>query len=555
MRVSLRLVGARSEQLKGARFGAYEIVRLVGHGATASVFEATHVNLDKPVAIKLLHEHLAADEQFTSRFLREGRVAARLQHPNIVNVLDVGMDQGVPYLVMELLTGSDLRALLADVSVLSVEHALGFLLPIVSALAHVHAMGVIHRDLKPANIFLAADARDAVVPKLVDFGLSKLVSGGEEATSALTATGLVAGTVLYMAPEQTVGVKNSSPASDQYSMAAILYEAVTGEAAFAGDGVYALLEQIRSAPIRPPSMVNPRITEAFDAIVLRAMHRDPERRWPSMRTFGRELLPFAGAATAAVLERDFADRSGSAAAASRPSLRGVVSRATPAEQTRAEDRTPSTDREVAASAVPRLEPLPCVPGTSPFHIKGLSYRGFMFHVGRAVGLEAFLERLGDDALRGFVGQPFLASRRYDILPFVPLFATLARMLGVPFEAFVRTSTAAQVRYDARTAYRLILDANRPEDIVERIGRFNTQIYDFGRYSAFLPEKNHVTLAFEGIPAYLEPWFGPMHVAYAVESLRLSGAADVLLLSHLASDAGMHKGFPLRSYRTELRWHA
>ncbi len=171
--------------MRGVRLGPYEIGQVIGHGATASVFEAMHVDLGKRVAIKLLHEHLAADTQIATRFLREGRVAARLHHPNIVSVLDVGTADGTPYLVMELLTGDDLRVLLADVRILSVEHALGFLFPIISALAHAHERGVIHRDLKPANIVLSRDARQEIVPKLVDFGLSKIVHATGEATAAL----------------------------------------------------------------------------------------------------------------------------------------------------------------------------------------------------------------------------------------------------------------------------------------------------------------------------------------------------------------------------------
>jgi serine/threonine protein kinase len=210
----------RSEQLRGTRLGGYEIVRLIGHGATASVFEATHVALGRHVAIKVLHEHLASDEQVQKRFVREGRIVARLRHPNTLSVLDVGVESGLPYLVMELLGGSDLRSLLADIHMLSVEHALEFLLPIASALAQAHDVDVLHRDLKPANIFLSRDLRGDVVPKLVDFGLSKIMAG--EPTTSLTAAEVVAGTVLYMAPEQTLGVKHCSPASDQYSLAAIL---------------------------------------------------------------------------------------------------------------------------------------------------------------------------------------------------------------------------------------------------------------------------------------------------------------------------------------------
>ena len=226
-------------------------MRLIGHGATASVFEGRHVVLGKRVAVKVLHEHLVNDEQVSARFLREGRVAAKLRHPNTVVVLDVGAEAGVPYLVMELLGGADLRAPPREHARRSpLEHALGLLLPIAAALSHAHDAGVIHRDLKPANIFLARDVRDDILPKLVDFGLSKVDTG--ETTSSLTATEMVAGTVLYMAPEQTLGVRHSSPASDQYSLAVILYECVTGEAPFSADGVYALIERIRTE-IRPPA--------------------------------------------------------------------------------------------------------------------------------------------------------------------------------------------------------------------------------------------------------------------------------------------------------------
>ena len=200
-------------------------------------------------------------------------------------MIDVGVEGAVPFLVMELLTGQDLRTLLRDAHLLTLEHALAFLLPIASALAQAHDAGVIHRDLKPANIFLARDIRGDVVPK--PRRLRPLQARGGESTSSLTATELVAGTVLYMAPEQTLGVKHSSPASDQYSFGAILYECVTGEAPFSADGVYALIERIRTEMVRPPSLLNPRIPEEVDAILLRALHRTPAKRFPSVRAFAR----------------------------------------------------------------------------------------------------------------------------------------------------------------------------------------------------------------------------------------------------------------------------
>jgi serine/threonine protein kinase len=146
----------------------------VGQGATASVFEGRHVVLGKRVAVKVLHEHLVRDEQIAARFLREGRVAARLHHENVLEVIDLGLEGNVAWLVMEFLEGHDLREELSRHGRMPHQEAIALLLPIVSALGYAHRQGAVHRDVKPANIFLARDELDRVAPKVVDFGLSKL---------------------------------------------------------------------------------------------------------------------------------------------------------------------------------------------------------------------------------------------------------------------------------------------------------------------------------------------------------------------------------------------
>ncbi len=538
----------RSERLKGARFGPHEIVRLIGHGATASVFEATHLGLGKSVAIKLLHEHLASNEQVAGRFVREGRVAAKLSHPNAIGVLDVGVEDGVPYLVMELLRGTDLRALLVDAAPLTVEHTLAFLLPIASALQHAHQAGVLHRDLKPANIFLSRDIRDDIVPKLLDFGLSKVVTG--ESESSLTQTELVAGTALYMAPEQTLGVRHSSPASDQYSFAAVFYECVTGEPPFAAEGsVYEVIERVRTTRPRAPSAVRPQLPAGFDAVLLRAMELLPKDRYESLRAFGRALLPFADDETRRALDRDFAERGDSGTTpTSRPSVRraslqspGVLS-----VETRAE--IPGATSSLRATGL-----LPCAAGTGPFRIKGVFYKGFVARLASTIGLDSFAERLTDEGLKVFIRQPFLATARYDIFPFVPLHGALARHLGVSMVELIRTATAAQVRYDSTHVYKTIFHSARPEDLADRVARFNGQIYDFGKFSGRLDGPKALVLDFEEVPAFVDPWFGPMHVAYAIEGMRVSGAVSVTVASHQMRDAGTQRGFPVVSYRTQITW--
>lgn len=202
------------------------------------------------------------------------------------------------------------------------------------------------------------------------------------------------------------------------------------------------------------------------------------------------------------------------------------------------------------SPIPKL---PCPPGESPFHIKGNFYRGFVLSADAAVGLDPLCDALADDALASFVRQPFLAAGRYDVFPFVPLTYAVARLRGARLEDLVRASTSAQARYDAAHAYKMIFAAHGPEAIVVRIARFNSQIYDFGEFGGDAPESGRIVLDFSLIPAFLEPWFRPMHVAYAQEALRIAGAKQATIVSQVANDAGARAGFPLRSFRTELQW--
>ncbi len=531
----------RSERLKGRRLGAYEVLRLIGHGSTASVFEGDHVALGKKVAIKVLHEHLAHEGVVRNRFLREGRIAARLRHPNVVEALDVGLDGEVPYLVMELLVGVDLGAWLAERRVLPLERALAILLPIASGLAAVHDAGVVHRDLKPANIFLARDARDAVVPKLLDFGLSK--AKAPAGTSSLPVKAAVAGTVLYMAPEQTQGVKKATIASDQYSLAAILYEAITGRPPFPPDDVHALMEHIRTGSIRPPRELVPTLPPAIDAIVLRALSRDPEARFPSIATFAAALLPFAAPATVAEVGRDFA---------------GFESPAPPRAPASAPTASPMaspTSSPVSRTRGSFDSPLPCAPGTSPFHIKGMPYKGLVRFVEKLVpgGLDAFCEALPDARLRDFLHQPFLATGRYDVFPFVPIFGALARLLGTPADDLVRAAAVSQCRFDAKNVFKLMFSGKGPTAIADRYARLNSQYYDFGEYQGTVAGPNKVVLDARDIPAYLAPWWTPMHVAYGEEAVRITGAEEVQSATDVVAPVPKKGPFPLVRTRSELTW--
>ncbi|HEY2517688.1 MAG TPA: serine/threonine-protein kinase [Polyangiaceae bacterium] len=545
----------RSEQLKGVRFGAYEIVRLLGHGATASVYEAQHVEQPKRVALKLLHEHLADDPLVGERFQREAKIASQVHHPNVVTVLDVGASGGTPYLVMELLQGQNLRAYLAEVRVLDLDRALPLLLPIASALVQAHARGIIHRDVKPSNVFLAKGLRGEIVPKLVDFGLAKATTGeGVRNTRSET----VAGTTLYMAPEQMEGAKHASAASDQYSFAAVVYECATGQPPFDGDDVYALAARVRSEAVRAPSAVNPALGEAsgaaFDEVLLRALSRDPWRRFPDMRAFGSALLPFANLTTRAAFEREFTPSdvppergSSPQGAQSVPLMRRASMKLQAVVPSDKPPPDPATTRKAYR--------LPCSPGAGPFKVKGVAYRGLVYLVGKVLpsGMEGLCDAVGDDALRKFLLQPFVASPRYDIFPMIPAFATLARLLDTPLEVLAKKSSTAQAQYDAKTVYRALYEGVTLDQLPEKIARFNQYFYDFGDYSGETIEKAHVRVRFGKVPAFILPWFIPCFLAYCEESVRILGGKEVSTQSDRVKPDGSRAGHELVSQQSDIRW--
>jgi serine/threonine-protein kinase len=544
---------SRSELLVGARFGQHEIVRLLGHGATSSVFEAKQVLLGRRVALKVLHDHLAADAKARARFVREGRVAAQLRHPNVVEVLDVGSEGATPYLVMELLEGEDLRATLVRRGKLPVEEALALLLPIASALGFAHDRGAIHRDLKPGNVFLARDARGERVPKLVDFGLSKMA--GIDEGAALTTASAVDGTVVYMPPEQAQGTNRATARSDQYALAVVLYQAVTGALPYAVQSVLELVDAVRAAKPAPPSALDARIPRAFDEVVLRALESDPGARFPTVRAFARALLPLADAATGAQWSREMVPASGPVPTAGSLEAAPASTRSPSRPPTPALAPTPeSTPTRPSRRDPVRSAPLPCAPGASPFHIKGLAYRGLVRAVGAMPGgLDALCDALDDARLRDFLRQPFLASGWYDLLPIQPITMTIAAIVGVQFQAMVRTGTISQVRYDAIKVFHRMFDGATVEDIPSRVPRFNAQYLDFGRTVATQPEPKLIVVRFEGAPAYSAAWQGAMMSAYSEETARLAGGQGVEMRMLPPEPAGMHARFPVLTLVSELRW--
>jgi serine/threonine protein kinase len=258
--------------------GKYRLEHELASGGMGALWVAFDLKLRRRVAVKILHADMAASEDVRTRFEREAWAVAQIQSPYVVQTYDYGITRGVPFIVLELLEGEDLRARLLRESRLPLAEALGISTQILRGLDAVHAQGVIHRDLKPANIFLSRAAGEEVV-KLLDFGVARV--SGRELRRDVTLAGQIVGTPRYMSPEQVSGHHGVSARSDLWAVAVILYRVLTGEHAFPAPEVPEIMRSIGVLAVRPPTEVLSALPASFDAFIARALTRDPARRFQS----------------------------------------------------------------------------------------------------------------------------------------------------------------------------------------------------------------------------------------------------------------------------------
>ncbi|MBC7174474.1 MAG: serine/threonine protein kinase, partial [Polyangiaceae bacterium] len=269
----------------------YEVIRCIGLGGMGAVYEARHVRLSKRVALKTMLEGLSEKPDLVERILREGETIARIHHPHVVDIYDVGIHDGVPYLVEEFLEGETLYDLLDRVGSLSATQIADLLVPIADALAAAHDANVVHRDLKPANIFLARDARGNVRPKLLDFGISKMSDRSDG--PSLTKAGSVIGTPEYMPPEQIHLLPDIDGRADQYALGVVMYECITGVLPYRQASLFELLSASVAGLFDPPHAICPDVDVDLELLVLRAMATDRRQRFGDMHELVRQLLPLA----------------------------------------------------------------------------------------------------------------------------------------------------------------------------------------------------------------------------------------------------------------------
>jgi eukaryotic-like serine/threonine-protein kinase len=283
--------------VSGLVAGKYEVLRLIGRGGMGSVWEGRHTSLGTRVAIKFIDQEYADSKEAQSRFVTEARAAAKLESKHAIHIYDHGViDDGRPYMVMELLVGEPLDKRLDRLGRITLQETARILAQVCRALQRAHASGIIHRDLKPENIFLVRTPDDDdEIAKVLDFGIAKIKAApGEKGLTSSTKTGAVLGTPYYMAPEQARGLRSIDTRADLWSLGVIAYKCVTGVLPFDGESVGDLLVKICTAPPPTPSLTMPGLPPAFDKWFARALEREPEQRYQNATELAEGLATAAG---------------------------------------------------------------------------------------------------------------------------------------------------------------------------------------------------------------------------------------------------------------------
>ena len=259
----------------GENVGPYRIIEQLGQGGMATVYKAYHAALDRYVAIKALHPAFGEDQSFLTRFQREARLVAKLEHPNIVPIYDYSEHEGRPYLVMKFIEGDTLKARLAKGPLTSAEIE-KIVETVGSALAYAHKQGILHRDIKPSNVLVANDGQ----LYLADFGLARIAQSGESTLSS----DMIMGTPQYISPEQAMGKKELDEGTDIYSFGVMMYEMVVGQVPFNADTPFSIIHDHIYSPLPLPRSINPKVPESVERVLLKALAKERADRYPDVNS-------------------------------------------------------------------------------------------------------------------------------------------------------------------------------------------------------------------------------------------------------------------------------
>ncbi|HEY2509785.1 MAG TPA: serine/threonine-protein kinase, partial [Polyangiaceae bacterium] len=283
--------------------GKYRVERLLGQGGMGAVFAASHELLRQRVAIKVILGERARDPASVARFLNEARAMARIQDEHVARVTDVGtLENGAAFMVLEYLDGMDLSDAIGARGPLPVAEAIDYVVQALAALRQAHGLGIVHRDLKPSNLFLARRPDGSTCVKLLDFGISKAAGPLDAPGGAITTTGAIMGSPMYMSPEQLRNSKDVDARTDLWSLGVVLYELLAGRPPFGGETVGEVLASVIEAEI-PPLQDRPDVPPALEAIFARCLAKKASERVASAAELAAALRPFASPSTLATLER------------------------------------------------------------------------------------------------------------------------------------------------------------------------------------------------------------------------------------------------------------
>jgi serine/threonine-protein kinase len=274
--------------------GKFRVLRVVGAGGMGAVVEAYHTELEQHVALKVMLPEVARKSDLATRFVREARASSKLQGEHVAKVYDVGkLPTGEPYIVMEYLEGEDLANVVRTRGAQPIEHAVDWVLQACEAIGEAHTKGVIHRDLKPSNVFMAKRPDGTALVKVLDFGISKVLSDDGTNEGNLTNTSAMLGSPAYMSPEQMRDAKSVDGRTDVWGLGMILYELLAGKPVFQADSVAGLIAMIASDPVRPLREHRPDIPEGLDLAVLACLAKTPAKRVQNVAELAASLEPFA----------------------------------------------------------------------------------------------------------------------------------------------------------------------------------------------------------------------------------------------------------------------
>jgi serine/threonine protein kinase len=333
--------------------GKYKLERILGQGGMGVVYAAQHVQLDQRVAIKFLLPHVASQHSgAVQRFVREARASARIRSEHVARVVDVSTENGVPYMVMEHLVGTDLGQVLKSFGALAVDDAVDYVLQACEALAEAHSLGIVHRDLKPSNIFVARRSDGTPVIKVLDFGIAKAPAGEAWAEGALTGTDGAIGSPMYMSPEHLRSTATVDQRTDVWSLGIILHELLTSRHPFEATSPGGMCVMIAADPPAALRRHRPDAPQELENVLLKCLEKDRNKRFQDVGELAAALAPFAHARSVIEIERIL--RVTASAVDTRPSgrLAPIVLPSLPTFSTEPGDQTQPSARQPVVTATP-----------------------------------------------------------------------------------------------------------------------------------------------------------------------------------------------------------